>query len=797
MSKRMEISEARRALLEKYLRGDGAQTTVASAIPLRAQGNTLPLSFGQQQLWLLAQLVADIPVYNESVTVRLPGPLDVDALEQSFNELIQRHEAWRTSFLLVDGKPAQVIHPSLTLKLPVVDLRNLPEAEREAEALRLATEEALLPFDLTQLPLLRATLVRLNDTDHRLFVTLHHIIFDGFTVYQVFLPELRALYEAYTSEQPSPLPLLPIQYGDYAVWQRNWLQGEKLTAQLAYWKQQLSGAPTTLELPVDHPRPAVPTYRGSIQSFTLSRHLTGELKAFCQQESCTLYVSLLAAFSILLFRYTSQEDILIGTATAGRSQTELQKLMGVFINTLVMRTDLGGNPSVRELLARLREMTIDAQTYQDVPFEYVVKDLQPERGAGENPLFQVLLMLEPPIPVLPSGWSLTHMDVNTHISKFDLSLILEDREEGLLGRFEYSTDLFDDGTIARMAGHWQTLLEATIQDPTQHIADLPLLTENERRQLLGEWNATETPYAADKCIHQLFEEQALRRPEAIALVFEKQTMTYRELNTRANQLAHRLQRLGVGTETCVGLCMDRSLEMVVGLLGILKAGGAYVPLDPLYPRERLAFMLQDTQAPVLLTQPALFDMLPTQGLEVICLDGWDGIEQEAVENLMNVTHAGNLAYVMYTSGSTGRPKGVEIRHFSINRLVFGADYARLDETRTILHMAPISFDASTFEVWGSLLHGARCILYPERIPTAKSIGTLIRRHSVTTLWLTASLFNAIIDDAPEELLGIEQLLMGGEALSVTHIRRALNLLPGTELINGYGPTESTTFTCCY
>ncbi|GAC1472637.1 MAG: hypothetical protein PVSMB5_22620 [Ktedonobacteraceae bacterium] len=389
------------------------------------------------------------------------------------------------------------------------------------------------------------------------------------------------------------------------------------------------------------------------------------------------------------------------------------------------------------------------------------------------------------------------MDVNTRTSKFDLSLILEDREEGLLGRFEYSTDLFEDGTIARMAGHWQTLLEAIMQDPTQHIADLPLLTENERRQLLGDWNATETPYAAEKCVHQLFEEQALRRPEAIALVFEKQTMTYRELNTRANQLAHRLQRLGVGTETCVGLCMDRSLEMVVGLLGILKAGGAYVPLDPSYPRERLAFMLQDTQAPVLLTQPALLDMLSIEGLEVICLDGWDGIEQEAVENLKNVTHTGNLAYVMYTSGSTGRPKGVEIRHFSINRLVFGAEYARLDETRTILHMAPISFDASTFEVWGSLLHGARCILYPERIPTAKSIGMLIRRHNVTTLWLTTSLFNAIIDDAPEELLGIEQLLTGGETLSVKHIRHALNLLPGTELINGYGPTESTTFTCCY
>ncbi len=798
MANTPQLSEARQALLEKYLRGERTQITSTASISHRSPGESIPLSFGQQQLWLLAHLIPDIPVYNESVTVRLPGPLNVAALEQSFNELIRRHEAWRSSFSLVDGQPVQVIHPSLTFELPVVDLQHLPESEREAEALRLATEEALLPFDLKQLPLLRVTLVRLNDTDHRLFIVLHHIIFDGFTVYQVFLPELRALYEACTSEQPSPLPPLPIHYADYAVWQRNWLQGDKLTEQLAYWKRQLEGAPTTLELPTDHPRPLVPTYQGSIQSFMLSRRLTDELKAFSRHEGCSLYVTLLTAFSMLLYRYTSQEDILIGTATAGRNQPELQKLMGIFINTLVMRTDLSGNPGVRELLARLREMTIDAQTYQDVPFENVVKELQPERGAGQNPLFQVLLMLEPPIPVLPSGWTLTHLDVNTHTSKFDLSLILEDREEGLLGRFEYSTDLLDDGTIVRMVGHWQTLLEAIIQDPAQHISDLPILMENEQQQLLGEWNATQTAYPAEKCVHWLFEDQVQRRPEAIALVFENQTMTYRELNIRANQLAHRLQRLGVGTEMCVGLCMDRSLEMVAGLLGILKAGGAYVPLDPTYPSERLAYMLQDTQAVVLLTQPALLDMLPTQGLEVICLDtSWTAIDQESVENPVSETRADNLAYVMYTSGSTGRPKGVEILHFNINRLLFGVDYAHLDETRTFLHMAPISFDASTFEVWGSLLHGARCILHPERIPTPKSIGMLIRKHYVTTLWLTASLFNAIIDDAPEELPGIDQLLTGGEALSVGHIRRALRLLPGTELVNGYGPTESTTFTCCY
>jgi aspartate racemase len=798
MANTPQLSEARRALLEKYLRGENPRTTSAGTIPRRSPGEHVPLSFGQQQLWLLAHLIPDSPVYNESVTVRLPGVLDVTALELSFNELIQRQEAWRTSFSLVDDQPVQVIHPFLTYKLPIVDLQYLPEAERESEALRIATAEVLRPFNLAQVPLLRATLFRLNDADHRLFIALHHIIFDGFTVYRVFLPELRALYEACTSGQPSMLSPLPIQYADYAAWQRNWLQGEKVTSQLSYWKRQLTGAPTTLELPTDHPHPANPTYRGSIQSFTLSRHFTAKLKALSQQEGCFLYVTLLAAFSILLYRYTSQEDMLIGTATAGRNQPELQALVGIFINTLVMRADLSGNPSIGELLIRLREMTIDAQAHQDVPFEYVVKELQPERGAGQNPLFQVLLMLEPPIPVLPSGWTLTHMDVNTHTSKFDLSLILEDREEGLLGRFEYNTDLFDDGTIARMVGHWQMLLNAIIQDPTQHISDLPLLTENECKQLLEDWNATRTTYPVEKCVHQLFEEQAQRRPEAIALIYENQVMTYRELNERANQLAHRLLRLGVVTEQCVGLYMDRSLEMIVGLLGILKAGGAYVPLDPSYPLERLAFMLQDTRAAVLLTQPALLEMLPTLGLEVICLDGsWKAIDQEPLENPLDETRAENLAYVMYTSGSTGRPKGVEIQHSSINRLVFGIDYARLDETRTILHMAPISFDASTFEVWGSLLHGARCVLYPERIPTPKNIGMLIRKHHVTTLWLTASLFNAVIDDAPVELLGVDQLLNGGEALSVTHIRRALRLLPGTELINGYGPTESTTFTCCY
>jgi amino acid adenylation domain-containing protein len=799
MSNTTELSEAKRALLEKYLRGDLPQAkTGGDTIPRHSPHKDVPLSFGQQQLWLLAQLMPNMPVYNECVTIRMSGPLDRAALEESFREIFRRHEAWRTSFSLVDGQPVQKIHPTLSFTLPVVDLRHLPKAEREAEALRLAKEEGKKPFDLAHVPLLRALLLRLSDDEHWLFLTLHHIIFDGITIYQVFLSELHTLYEAFSSGQLLSLPELSIQYADFAAWQREWLQGEVLAQQLAYWKRRLEGAPTILGLPTDHPRPQTPSYRGAMYRFTLPKGLTDKLRSLSSREGVTLHMTLLAAFNVLLYRYTGQEDILVGTTTAGRKRSELEKLMGIFINTQVMRTNLAGNPGFRELLQRVKEVTLEAHEHQDVPFEYLVKELQPERELGQNPLFQVMLLLEPPAITLPSGWSLTHMDVNTDTAKFDLSLVLEDRPEGFVGRFEYSTDLFETATIERMAGHWRALLEGIIAAPGQRLSELPILTEAERSRLVVEWNATATAYPRDRCVHQLFEEQVERTPDDIALVFEEQEMTYRELNKRANQLAHHLQKLGVQPETPVGLCMDRSLEMVVSLLGILKAGGAYVPLDLAYPRERLAFMLQDTQAPVLLAQSQFVDLLPTQDVQVVSLDpGWQAIAHESEENLPSETKAEDLAYIMYTSGSTGRPKGVEIRHRSINRLVFGVHYARLDATRRILHMAPISFDAATFELWGALLHGARCILYPERIPTPRSIGALIRKHKVTTAWLTASLFNAIIDEAPGELLGLEQLLTGGEALSVTHIRRALDLLPSVQLINGYGPHESTTFACCY
>ncbi len=772
-------------------------TSIIHDIPSEKEAFVFPASFNQQSLWFLDRLEPNSAIYNIPISLRLCIPLKVEILEQSLNAVIQRHEVLRTTLLAVDGQPMQAIAPELTVKLSLVDLRHLSEAEGEVEALRLATEEAQRPFKLAQGPLLRAMLLQLGAEEYVLLLTIHHSIFDGSST-GILLRELVALYEVLSNDQPLSLPELPIQYADYAVWQREWLQGEVLAEQLAYWKQQLASVPAVLELPTNRPRPAVPTYRGAMQPFALSKHLTDGLKTLSCQEGVTLYMTLVGAFQVLLHRYTGQDDILIGSPVAGRTRTETKNLLGFFINTLVLRSDMSGNPTFRELLKQVREVIFEAHAHQDVPFEYLVKELQPERNRGQNPLFQALLTLNPPSPSLPDGWNLGKMDIQTATSKFDLSILVEDGAEGIFGCFEYSTDLFDAPTIERLVGHWQILLEGIVAAPEQRIAELPLLAEAERHQLLVEWNATATAYPRHRCVHQLFEEQVERTPDAIALVFDDQQMTYRELNGRANQLAHYLQHLAVGPEVMVGLCMERSFDMVVALLGILKAGGAYIPLDSKYPPDRLAFMLQDTQVPVLVTLEQFSNVLPTQGTQVICLDTqWHVISRESQENPVSGAVAENLAYVMYTSGSTGKPKGTEIRHFSINRLVFGVDYAQLDATQTILHMASISFDASTFEVWGALLHGARCILLPEDMQTPKSIGQVVQKYGVTTAWITASLFNVLIDEVPETLKGIQQLLTGGEALSVPHIRRALNLLPSTQLINGYGPHESTTFACCY
>jgi amino acid adenylation domain-containing protein len=757
----------------------------------RGDVKVLPMSFTQEGLWFLDQLEPNSTTYNMPVSVSLSGlRLDVEALERSLNAIVQRHEALRTTFRMREEQPVQVIAPGLTVPLSVVDLRGLSEAERKAEARRLATEAVQRPFDLTQGPLLRATLLHLGAEESVLLLVIHHIVFDGWS-FGVLFRELATLYEAFSTGQRSPLPELPIQYTDFAVWQREALSEDALAEHLAYWKQQLAGAPAHLDLPADRPRLPISSSRGSRYCLTLPKALTDALKELSLQEGVTLYMTLVVAFQTLLHRYSGQDDLVIGTVTAGRTRVETEALIGLFENTLALRTDLSGNPTSRELLGRVREVVLGAQAHQDLPFEYLIKELQLEQQSGQNPLFQVLLALEPPLPTLPSGWMLTQMEVQTGTSKFDLTLSLDDRPEGLIGRFEYSTALFDRATIAGMAGHWQMLLEGIVADPSRRLSELPLLKEQECHQLLVEWNATQVAYPKDQCIHQLFEAQVERTPEAVAVVFEGEQLTYRELNQRANQLAHHLQQLGVGSEVLVGLCVERSLDMVVGLLGILKAGGAYVPLDPGFPSERIAFMVEDAQTSVLVTQQRLLTQLPSQSTNVVCLDADAAVlAQQSETNPLSTATAANLAYVIYTSGSTGRPKGVQIPHRSVvNFMLSMREQPGLAAEDTLLAVTTLSFDIAALELFLPLIVGARVIVAGRDIVADGTVLMEILERTGTTVMQATPITWRLLLAAGWQGKPDLKILCGGEALP---LELAQQLLPkAASLWNLYGPTETT------
>jgi len=758
----------------------------------------LPLSFAQQRLWFLDQLEPERSFYNIPYGVRLQGPVNVEALRNALNAIVNRHEILRTTINVVDGNPIQVTKQNESVSLSTIDLSKTPELQREDELHSRLRNEIQRPFDLSRDLMLRATLLRFDPVQHILLLVTHHIASDGWST-GILWEELATLYEVFSRRESNPLLELPIQYADYAVWQRQWLQGEVLERQLLYWKKQLSGV-CVLELPTDRPRPAVQTYQGSRQSIELSKELTQELKALSRKEGVTLFMILLAAFQTLLYRYSGQEDIAVGAPIAGRTRSETEGLIGFFVNTLVLRSDLSGDPTFREFLDRVRKIALEAYEHQDIPFEKLVQEVNPARNLGRTPLFQVVFALQnvPRQTLALPGLTVTRVDVSAPTAKFDLFLAVRDGSNGLTGSMEYNTDLFGDARIAGMLRHYERLLESIVADPEQRISELAMLSGGEEHQLLNEWNDTDREYPKDKCIQQLFEEQVEKTPEATAVIFGEEQLTYRDLNKRANQLAHHLRKLGVGPDVLVGICVERSLEMVIGLLGILKAGGAYLPLDPGYPPERLRFMLEDTSARVLLTQQRFEENLPKEGRELLSLNrAWGEIGRESEENLPTQSSPENLAYVIYTSGSTGKPKGVEIPHKGIVRLICGAEYARFDSSEVFLQLAPIAFDASTFELWGALANGAQCVLFPGSIPSPQELGTILRQYKVSTLWLTASLFNAVIEQAPEALSEIRQLLTGGETLSVAHIRRALSVLPDTRIINGYGPTESTTFTCCY
>ncbi|HEY0406879.1 MAG TPA: amino acid adenylation domain-containing protein, partial [Pyrinomonadaceae bacterium] len=759
-----------------------------------ARDRELPLSFAQQRLWFLDQLVPGNPFYNVDTTTRLDATLDIEALERSLNEIVRRHEALRTTFGMVDGQPAQIVAPALRLSLPVFDLSHLPAAEREREAARLAQHEAQRPFNLSAGPLVRASLLRLAAAEHLLLLTLHHIVTDGWSM-GVLFEELWTLYETYSAGRESELAELPLQYADFAVWQREWLQGEVLERQLSYWKRQLADIPA-LQLPTDHARPAVSTYRGARMPLRFSAALTRQLKQLSRRAGTTLYMTLLAAFKALLSRYSGQTDIVVGTPVAGRDHIELERLIGFFVNTLALRTDVSGDPPFHLLVERVREVCLAAYAHQEAPFERLVEELQPERDLSRNPLFQVTFQLFSALDLseqaaAEAGEQTLQVERGTAI--FDLAFTLWDDQEGLGGQVEYSTELFDASTIARMIEHYERLLEGAATDPERRVSELPLLGEHEREQLLSKWNQTQfVVHQGQGCAHELFERQAAREPLATALVSARGEMSYGELNRRANQLARRLTRLGVKPETRVGALFERSVEMVVALLATAKAGAAYVPLDGAYPRERLAFMLKDAGVAALLTEQRFAGALPDYDRPILCVDAErESIAQEREENPAIEVRPENLSYVIYTSGSTGRPKGVGIEQRSLVNLVgwHVETYGVTPEDRSVLLSAP-AFDASVWELWPYLCAGASVHIPSDEIRESPPLLLdWMAAQKITICFMPTPLAEIIIEETLPANLSLRRLLTGADKL---HLWPKPDL--PFRLANNYGPTENTVVT---
>jgi amino acid adenylation domain-containing protein len=775
-----------------------ATEAVASLLVSASRDRSIPLAFAQEALWYSDILAPGRPVFTIPVLVRMTGSLNVAALEASLTELVRRHEALRTTFTLQGTQPVQTIHPPQRLPLTRMDLTMGSAPEREIRFKQALEAEVERPFDLTVAPLFRAYLWRLSEDEHRLLFTMHHAIADGRSL-QILQREVSALYRAHCCGDEPSLPPLTLQYADYSIWQRQWLEDESLAAQTVYWCNRLADLPT-LRLATDRPRPGDPTFCGAVYADLLAPTLVARLKDLSRREGVTLFMSLLAAFNVLLARYSDCEDIVVGSVISKREQAELEPLIGLFVNTLVLRTDLSGKPTFRELLSRVRRVALEAYAHSDLPFEKLVQAVNPERSRSRHPLFQVMIVMENP-PAM--GWRLPDLQVeeeilSTNTAKLDLLLSLTETEGGLACSWEYSTDLFDASTIERLHGHLRALLEAAVSFPDQVISRLSMLRAGERHRLLLGWNDTATDRPETGSLHGCFEKQAHRAPDAVALLFRDECVTYGQLNVRANRLARALHRNGVRRGDVVGLCIERSFETIIGLLAILKAGAAYLPLNPSDPSERLHTLLREGRPRLLLCDThalSLVQDFPCPHLHLPRSGDLGRAEEDG--DLALDTGAEDLAYLMFTSGSTGHPRGVAVPHRAVLRLVLSPNYCRLGPDEVMLQFAPLTFDASTFEIWGSLLNGARLVLFDGQMPDLQQLGTTIQEHGVTTLWLTAGLFHAMVDANLPSLLGVRQLLAGGDVVSPSHVAQALRGLPGCRVINGYGPTENTTFTCCH
>ena len=797
-----ELSQTLSELANPFSRGTGGGSSRQKfAIQPVPRSGDMPLSFAEQRLWFLDQLQEKSVAYNEIEALRLRGSLSVGAngrspLQAALQEIVRRHESLRTNYQAVDGSPVRTIAPELDLQMPIVDLQHLPTEERLKEVQRIGDRISGQPFDLANEPLVRVSLLQLAADDYVLLLTMHHIITDGWST-GVLSHELEVLYGAYVLGKPSPLPQLPIQYTDFACWQRQPATAEMLAPQLAYWKQQLAGVPPLLELPTDYPRKTVQTATGGKEFFELGVEFTQRLKRLSQELGVTLFMTLFAAFSTLLYRYSGTDDIAIGTPIANRNRSEIEGIIGFFVNTLVLRSQLKSDSSLSELLQEVRQTCLDAYAHQDIPFEQLVEALQPERSLSHSPIFQVMFALQnaPMKPLDLPGVNFNWLQMESAKAKFDLTLSMEETEAGLIGYWEYNRDLFAPATIHRLMGYFKTVLEGIIAHPKARIGEVPLLTETEQHQLLVEWNDTKVEYPQDKCIHQLFEEQVERTPDAVAVVFEEEKLTYRELNTKANQLAHYLQSLGVGAEVLVGICCDRSLETIVGILGILKAGGAYVPLDPNSPPERLTYQILDSQVSVLLTREKLGHIQLQERVRQVLLDAdWSVIAKESDRNLVTGVKPENLLYVIYTSGTTGQPKGVAIEHQSMaNYLNAIIQKFNLNDCHNFALVSSITTDLGNTIIFPALCTGGCLhIMSQERASEPDALADYIQREQIDCLKIVPSHLIALQSSSrPERLLPRQVLILGGEASSSDWVCRLQSQAPQCVIFNHYGPTEAT------